>query len=297
MPRRPVLPCSSELTRASTNGNKSGEQSPIRSVPLALRPLLTYQLLSPMYSETTQPGPIRATSAGFESTHWTVVLEAARQDSPTGQVALGTLYRTYWKPIYAFMRRSGHSRDEAEDLAQEFFAQLVQKNWLTSITREGGKFRSVLLTAVKHFLAHARDHQRALKRGGGRPLVSLDAEGGASGEFPELADNATPEREFERRWALAMLEKAMERLRQKYLRLEKADLFDELKVFLSGGSRPLPHSEIAAKYDISVSAVGVAIHRLRRRFGEILREQVARNVTDPTEVDAELRHLIATLGH
>ncbi len=243
------------------------------------------------HSAEARTGP-----TGFGSTHWTVVLEAAQQSSPAGQAALGTLCRTYWKPIYAFVRRSGHSPEDAEDLTQDFFARLVEKNWLASITREGGKFRSVLLTAVKHSLAHAHERDRALKRGGGTAFVSLDHESASWRDALETADHLTPERVFEQRWAMTMLENAMARLRQEYVRMEKADLFDALKIFLSGSARPVPHAEIAVRQDISVTAVGVAIHRLRRRYGEILREQVARTVSNPMEVDDELRHLVAVLG-
>ena len=232
---------------------------------------------------------------GFASTHWTVVLEAARQDSPAGQVALGTLCKTYWPPVYAFVRRNGYAPDDAEDLTQEFFARLVEKNWLTSITREGGKFRSVLLTAAKHFLAHAREHARAQKRGSGQVLLSLDDDA-KRGSFAEPVDDVTPEHLFDQRWALGILENTMDRLRQEYARSERAEVFDELKVFLSGSSRPVPHAEIAARCGISVGAVGVAVHRLRRRFGEILRQQVARTVNDAQEIDEEIRYLIAVLG-
>jgi len=232
---------------------------------------------------------------GFESTHWTVVLEAARQDSPAGQAALASLYHKYRKPIYAFVRRSGYSLEEAEDLTQDFFARVVEKNWLASVTREGGRFRSLLLTALKHLLAHARERERALKRGGGRPVLSLQAELDGRGAV-EPADPQTPETAFEHRWALTLLENAMERLREEYIRMEKGDLFELLKVFLSGSARPVPHAEIAARQDISITAVGVAVHRLRRRYGEILREQIARTVSCPDEIDDELRHLISIFG-
>jgi len=245
---------------------------------------------------TNESDASAARVTGFESTHWTVVLEAAQHDSPLGQVALGTLYRTYWKPIQAFVRRSGVSAQEADELTQDFFGRLVERNWLGSITREGGRFRSVLLTAVKHFLSHARDHDRAAKRGGGRLPLSLEGHEWARGELPEPADHTTPESVFEQRWAVGLLEEAMTRLRAEYVRAEKADLFDELEVFLSGSSRPKPHAEIAARHDISVGAVAVAIYRLRRRYGELLRAQVARTVADPAEVNDELRHLIAVLG-
>jgi len=249
-----------------------------------------------MQTPSSHADAARVGSAGFESTHWTVVLEAARQGSAAGHEALETLCKSYWKPIHGFIRRSGHTREESEDLTQGFFEKLVEKNWLRSVTREGGKFRSVLLTAVKHHLSHARERERALKRGGGRVLFSLDADVSGDDSWLEPADNVTPDQVFERRWALGMLEIALQRLRQEYVRLEKADLFDELQVFLSGSARPVPHAEIAARHDISINAVGVAIHRLRRRYGELLREQVARTVGDLSEVENELRHLINVLG-
>ena len=249
-----------------------------------------------MIAETNHSCAARTEAAGFQSTHWTVVLEAARQDSASGQAALGSLYETYWAPIYAFVRRSGQSPHEAEDLTQDFFARLVEKNWLASITREGGKFRSVLLTALKHFLSHAREHARAQKRGGGIPPVPLDGETAERRYLAEAVDSVTPETLFERRWALGILESALERLRVEYEHMEKGDLFGELKGFLSGGTRTVAHTEIAARHDISVNAVGVAIHRMRRRYGELVRKQVARTVSDPKELEDELRHLIAILG-
>lgn len=232
----------------------------------------------------------------LETTHWTVVLEAARRDSATGQAALAELCRAYWYPVYAFIRRSGRSPEDAEDLTQGFFERLVEKNWLQSVTREGGKFRSVLLKAVKHFLLNAHDHAQTLKRGGGRALISLDAEDPETRYRFEPVEQVTPDVLFEQRLALQTLEKVMERLRREYEKAEKVGLFDELKVFLSGGTRPESHEIIAARHGVSVSAVGVAVHRLRRRYGELLRQEVARTVGSPQEVDEELRHLLTVLG-
>lgn len=250
-----------------------------------------------MHPEREQPRSSQGGPGAFESTHWTVVLEAARQDSPSGQSALAVLYQTYRYLVYAFIRRSGPSVDEAADLTQDFFVRLLEKNWLASITREGGRFRSLLLTAVKHFLSNARDYARTQKRGGGQPLLSLEDESPENRYQIEPVDNVTPELLFERRWALQILEKVLERLRLEYTRMEKADLFEELTAFLPGGSRPIAHAEIAAKHEISVSAVGVAVHRLRRRYGELLRQQIARTVDDPREIDGEIRHLIAVLSN
>ncbi len=246
--------------------------------------------ISAMYVDSKGP-------AVFQTTRWTVVLEAAQQDSASGQAALAALYQTYRYPIYAFIRRSGHLPDEAADITQDFFARLLEKNWLASITREGGRFRSLLLTAVKHFLLNARDYARTQKRGGGQPLLSINDESPERRYQAEPVERVTPELLFERRWALQILEKVLERLRQEYDRTEKADLFQELKIFLSGSAGAVSHAEIAAKYEISVSAVGVAVHRLRRRYGELLRQEIARTVNDPPEVDEEIRHLIALLGN
>jgi len=249
-----------------------------------------------MHTGTEEPHASEGGPAAFQSTHWTVVLEAARQDSPSGQKALAVLYQTYRYPVYAFIRRSGQTVEEAADLTQDFFARLLEKNWLASITKEGGRFRSLLLTAVKHFLSNARDYARTQKRGGGQPLLSLDDESPENRYRIEPVDRFTPELLFERRWALQLLERVLARLRQEYGRAEKTDLFEELKVFLSGSARPVSHSELAAKYEISVSAVGVAVHRLRRRYGELLRQEIAHTVNDPQEVDDEIRHLITVLG-
>src|SRR5436309_15267744 len=166
-----------------------------------------------MHADPAQPYSSQAGAARFQSTHWTVVLEAARQESPSGQAALAALYQTYRYPVYAFIRRSGQSVDEAADLTQDFFLRLLEKNWLASITREGGKFRSLLLTAVKHFLANARDHASTQKRGGGQPLLSLNEESPESRYQFEPVDRVTPELLFERRWALEVLQKVLERLR------------------------------------------------------------------------------------
>src|SRR6266496_1463886 len=195
---------------------------------------LLYCIIAAMHTGTEEPHASEGGPAAFQSTHWTVVLEAARQDSPSGQSALAVLYQTYRYPIYAFIRRSDHSPDEAEDLTQDFFARLLEKNWLASITREGGRFRSVLLTAVKHFLANERDHARTQRRGGGQPLLSIDDESPEIHYQAEPVERVTPELLFERRWALQILEKVLERLRQEYDRTEKADIFQELKIYMSG---------------------------------------------------------------
>jgi RNA polymerase sigma factor (sigma-70 family) len=231
----------------------------------------------------------------WETTRWTVVLTAAQQDSPAGQAALAALCQNYWYPVYAFIRRSGHTPEDAEDLTQGFFARLLERNWLASLTREGGKFRSVLLKAVKHHVINAHEHERALKRGGGQ-RISLEAQEAEARYRFEPAERVTPEALFEQRLAWQTLEKVLERLRAEYARAEKADLFEELKGFLSGVARPAAHASIAERHGISLSAVGVAVHRLRRRYGELLRQEVARLVHSPEDVNEELRYLIELLG-
>jgi RNA polymerase sigma-70 factor (ECF subfamily) len=250
----------------------------------------------PAESSTAHPPAVGAGSGAFESTHWTVVLEAAQQDSAAGAAALASLCTMYWYPIYAFIRRSGRSAEDAEDLTQSFFERLLEKNWLNSVTREGGRFRSLLLKAVKHFLINAHDRSQTLKRGGGRALLSTDARDPEMRYQLEAVDTLTPDRFFEQKLACQTLERALARLRQEYVRAEKGALFEELKPFLSGVARPVSQADLAQRHGITVSAVSVAVHRLRKRYGELLRQEVARTVNDPQEVDDELRHLLTVLG-
>jgi RNA polymerase sigma factor (sigma-70 family) len=231
---------------------------------------------------------------GFESTQWSVVLAAAGDRTGASREALEALCERYWYPVYAFVRRRGHAADEAEDLTQAFFAKLIEKHYVRDADPARGKFRAFLLTAVTHFLANERDREAALKRGGGRMIVSLDGEA-AEGRFrAEPADPLTPERVFERRWALTTLERALARLRAEHERAGAADRFERLKGCLTGEAAS--HGELAAALGMTEGAVKVAVHRLRRRYRELLRAEIAETLVDPATVDDELRELLAALA-
>ncbi len=238
------------------------------------------------------------TGAGFCTTHWTLVLTAARADDGTAaRDALAHLCSIYWYPLYAFCRRQGRQPHDAEDLTQEFFARLLGRKGLASVRPEHGRFRSFLLASLKNFLANERERAHAQRRGGRRPLISLDGADAETRYALEPADGLTPEMVFERRWAFAVLERTMSALRREYAGEEKSELFDQLEGFLPGGHGTASRAELAAKRGVSVGAIDVAIHRLRHRFGALLREQVSETVSSEAEVKEEIRHLISILGH
>jgi RNA polymerase sigma-70 factor (ECF subfamily) len=249
---------------------------------------------------STQPQqdtvPIRA--ANFTPTHWSVVLAAAgRADSTDARDALERLCRNYWLPIYAFVRRQGHNPHDAQDLTQEFFARLLEKNYLARADRDKGRFRSFLLASVKHFLANEWDKARAQKRGGGRLLISIDAAAAETSFGREPADLLSADKIFERRWALALLEQVLRRLREEYTRDGKEKQFEQLKGTLTEASRLLPYAEIAARLATSEGAVKVAVHRLRQRYRELLRAEISDTVADAREIDDEIRNLFAALAN
>jgi RNA polymerase sigma factor (sigma-70 family) len=231
----------------------------------------------------------------FGTTHWSLVLAARDRADPGARDALASLCALYWYPLYAYVRRRGHGADEAHDLTQEFFTRLLAKDFLASVDRSKGKFRSFLLAAFNHFLANERDHDRAKKRGGGRPALSLDAADAAGRYRDEPGSGLTPEKLFERRWALALLQQVMGRLRADYEAKDKGRLFDRLRGFLVGekgaGYRPT-----ADELGLSEGAVKVAVHRLRQRYRELLHEEIGRTVATPEEIEEEIRELFAALG-
>jgi RNA polymerase sigma factor (sigma-70 family) len=232
----------------------------------------------------------------FVTTHWSRVLSAGRSDSTHARTALETLCRTYWPPIYAFVRRQGHNPHDAQDLTQEFFARLLEKKSFATVDPARGRFRSFLLGALKNFLANEWDKARAQKRGGGQTLIPIDVQNAETSFAIEPADNVTAEMIFERRWALTLLDKVMQQLRDEYVRDGKAVLFEELKSTLTGASRSAPYAEIAARLGTSEGAVKVAVHRLRQRYRELLRAEIAHTVATPAEVEDEIRNLFAALG-
>jgi len=233
--------------------------------------------------------------ARFATTNWSVVVAAREGDSVQVREALSTLCSAYWYPLYAYIRRHGHNADEAQDLTQEFFARLLERDFLGTVDRDKGRFRSFLLACCKHFLANERDRTRAQKRGGGQPPVSLDF-GTAEDRYSlEPAHNVTADKLFERRWVLTLLDHVLGRLHDEYVSKGKGELFEGLRSFLVG-EKGTPHSRVAVELGMSEGAVKVAVHRLRQRYRELLREEIARTVDNPEQVDEEIRELFVALG-
>ncbi len=229
------------------------------------------------------------------TTRWSVVLAAGRTSQPAAREAMATLCGLYWQPLYAFIRRRGSSPEQAEDMTQAFLAHVIEKESLRHVDPGKGRFRAFLLTSLKNFLSDERSKETALKRGGGLAPVSLDAEKAEGRYRLEPADEATPERLFERQWALTVIEQAMASLRERYSGSGKKSHFDEMKIFLSGEKRPVPYAEVARRLGISELAVKVAVHRLRKRFRDALREEIAQTVASPEQIDSELRALYSAL--
>jgi RNA polymerase sigma factor (sigma-70 family) len=247
------------------------------------------------------PGSLRsadvpADALAFHTTRWTVVLAARAGDETEMREALASLCGTYWYPLYAFIRRQGSSPDEAEDLTQEFFCRFLERNALATVRPAAGKFRSFLLACLKNFLANERERARAQRRGGGCVLLPLEIGDAETRYLREPADHQTPEVVFERRWAFAVLDATLAALRREFDTEDKRQQFDELQGFLPNGQGTLSRAELAAKRGVSAGAIDVAVHRLRQRFGALLREQVARTVSSAAEVDDEIRHLISAMG-
>ena len=232
----------------------------------------------------------------FRTTHWTVVLEAAQSATCDSVTAFGQLYSDYWYPLYAHVRRRGFSSADAEDLTQGFFARLLEKQALNGIEREGGRFRSFLVRSLEHFLANDWNRNHRQKRGGGQPLVSLHAEDGEARLALEHTDHQTPESLFERRWVFVMLEHVFVRLEAEHAANGRRDFFQQLRVYLQGDHSGPSYAEVAAQRGMSEGAIKVAVHRMRHRYGQILREEIARPVTSPDEVEAELQHLMSVLN-
>jgi len=229
----------------------------------------------------------------FVTTRWTIVLTAGRSDTMQARVALEELCQTYWYPLYAYVRRQGHSPEDAQDLTQEFFAKLIAKHYLGDVDRSKGKFRSFLLASLKHFLANEWDKARAQKRGGSQTIVSLDAETRYS---LEPADEVSADKIFERRWALTLLDEVLKQLREKYAADGKGKLFEQLKVTLTGERSTIPYAEIGARIGMTEGAVEVAVHRLRQHYRKAVRAEIAETVAGPEEVEEELRYLFAALS-
>ncbi len=237
----------------------------------------------------------RASDDIFATTHWTMVLAAGGRPTPQAEEALADLCQTYWYPLYAYARRRGYSKPDAEDLTQGFLARLLRHDSLSGMCREKGRFRAFLLASMKHFIADEWARASAGKRNVQR-TVPLDAEMAERRYLTEPADPLTPERLFERRWALTLLEAAVQRLRQDYDALGQAGLFMELRFALTGEKSAVPYADLAARLGMTPEAVRVAVHRLRQRYRHVLRAEIAHTVTDEAEISAELDDLRRVLS-
>ena len=226
----------------------------------------------------------------FATTRWSQVLAAGQAPTVMSREALANLCEVYWYPLYAYVRRRGHSPEDSQDLTQAFFARLLEKNWLDTVTPEKGKFRAFLLAAVKHFLANEWDKAQAQKRGGGVVPVSLDAE---TRYQREPLNELTPDRLFDRQWALALLEIVLAKLRDEHDTADKRRLFEALRGTLTGDQPEAGYAELGRQLGINEGAIKVAVHRLRKRYRELLRAEIAQTVSDPGQVAEELRSLFA----
>lgn len=247
-----------------------------------------------MPNQPSTPGPSDA--AGFAATRWTLVLAAARGNAaPRAAEAMAELCSVYWYPLYAYVRRRGHDTHEAEDLTQEFFLRVLAKNYLAGVDREKGKFRAFLLASFKHFLANEWDRSQAQKRGGGQTVVSINLDDAENRYRLEPWHDLTPERLFERRWALTVLDQVLARLQAEHSAESKQSLFEKLKPFLTGGREAGGYAEAGAELGMTEGAVKTAVHRLRRRYRELLRDEIAQTVAGPEEIDEEIRYLLSCL--
>jgi RNA polymerase sigma factor (sigma-70 family) len=237
-------------------------------------------------------------AAGFAVTRWSMVV-AAGHSGAAARGAMEELARAYWYPLYAYIRRQGHDGAEAEDLTQEFFARVIEKKALSAADRTKGKFRAFLLTSARHFLANARDHARAQKRGGdgegGQRVFSLEALDAEARYAVEPADGMTPERVFEQRWAQAVLEQTLARLREKYRARDQSKLFEVLKGTLTAPANAAVYAELAGRLGITPGAAAVAVHRIRRHYRQALRDEISQTVASPELIEEEIDYLLHCL--
>ncbi len=249
---------------------------------------------SPNEARPSSDGP--SGNAVFATTHWSVILTATRTDTTRAQAALARLCQTYWYPLYAYVRRRGYDGPDAQDLTQEFFARLLEHKWLAQADRERGRFRTFLLAAMSHFLANEWDKARTQKRGGRVEIVPLQLGSAETRYGAEPADPLTPEQCFDRRWALALLDEVLNNLRREHIAGGTEQLFDALKPCLIGDRQAQPYTVLGAKLGMSEGAVKVAVHRLRQRYRQLLRDEIANTVASPQQVDEEMHYLFAVLA-
>jgi RNA polymerase sigma-70 factor (ECF subfamily) len=247
-------------------------------------------------SDTKPTNSTGADAGRFATTHWSVILAAADSSSPQHERALSTLCHAYWFPLYAYLRRHGYDPHQAEDYTQGFFAAILERQGLRRADPKYGKFRSFLLASLKNFLSDEWDRARARKRGGDKKTLSLDLDAAESRYAREPARRLSPEKLFERSWALTVLKQAMDRLKAESTTPDKQRLFDRLKVYISAETDAAAYRQVAAELDMTEGAVKVAVHRLRRRYRELVRDEIAQTVTTEAQVDEEIRDLFAALA-
>jgi RNA polymerase sigma factor (sigma-70 family) len=246
-------------------------------------------------NETSPPGE-SSQPQWFVTTHWSLVLAAGRGDSTRSRAALEKLCRNYWYPLYAFVRRLGHGAHDAEDLVQSFFAVCLEKNYLGAVEQGRGRFRSFLLIALKRFLANEWDKQHAQKRGGAQIPVALDSLTAEERYALEPAEQLSADKLFDRRWALTLLERVVQRLEAEQHATGKGEQFEALKECITAVGRGTPYAELAQQLSTSEGAVKVAVHRLRARYRELLEEEIANTVASPADIDEERRELLRALS-
>lgn len=263
----------------------------------AIGTILTESAVSALMDNLSNSASNRPQSGGFASTHWSVVLLAGgARGEPDVQQALTQLCTAYWYPLYVFIRRQGHSADDAEELTQEFFARFLEKDFLNSVDKNRGRFRTFLLACCRHFLANQRDYATAQKRGGGHPLLSLDFASAAERYHREPASHATAEVLFERRWAMTVLDQVFDQLQAECHAAGQARLFDLVKNVMLGVGDAHSYGEIGRSLGMSEEAVRKAAQRLRQRYRSMLRARIADTVDDPRQIDDEIRDLFAALS-
>jgi RNA polymerase sigma-70 factor (ECF subfamily) len=234
-------------------------------------------------------------ASAFPDTRWTMILQAKREDDPAADEALAQLCRAYWYPLYAFIRRRGHSSEEARDLTQDFFAHLLEHRRFAAADQERGRFRSFLLKSLQRFLADSADRDRAAKRGGGVPTVPLELDGAETRLAHDLGHDETPERLFEREWAMALIARVSADLRGAFDREGRASHFDRLKEFLPGYGGDTSYATAASEMGASEGALKIAVHRLRRRYRDLFHAEIARLVADPKDCEAEIQYILNAL--
>ena len=235
-------------------------------------------------------------SRRFRTTNWSLVLKAGRDSTPQAREALANLCESYWHPLYAYIRCQGYDVEDTCDLTQAYFARLLEKDYLNQVEPKAGRFRTFLLTTLKHFLANEWNKAHASKRGGYQTFISLDSAIAEERYQIERADELTPEKLFERRWMLTVLERALERVSAEFSRIGKSQQFEQFSPFLTGFGPQASYQQVAEKLGMNEGAVKVGIHRLRRRFGKALREEVSHTVANDHQIEGEIRHLLSGIA-